>query len=89
MSSKTLLYKFHFRDEGAVPDDLVMSLSFSGNSEKLIAGFYYGKVRVWGLTNGTDEVIIEAHTRQVRGLAVLPDNETVVSSRSRGSPSGI
>ena len=44
--------EFHFR-EGAVPDRLVMSLSFSGNSEKLIAGFYFGKVRVWGLTNGT------------------------------------
>jgi WD40 repeat protein len=80
VSSKTVLSEFQFQDEGAVPDGLVMSLSFSGNSEKLMAGFYSGKVRVWGLTNGSAEVIIEKHTGQVRGLAVLPDNETVVSA---------
>ena len=78
--SKTLLREFHFRDKGALPNDCVMSLIFSAEGQKLMAGFYYGLVKVWDLQGRSSEVTFQGDGYQVRGLALLPDGRTVVST---------
>ncbi len=79
-ASKTLLREFHFRDKGALPNDCVMSLTFSAEGQKLMAGFYYGLVKVWDLQGRSSEVTFQGDGYQVRGLALLPDGRTVVST---------
>src|SRR5207244_4042402 len=78
--SKTLLREFHFRDKGALPNDCVMSLTFSAEGQKLMAGFYYGLGHVWRLSGRRGEVTFKGDGYQVRGLALLPDGRTVVST---------
>jgi WD40 repeat protein len=57
-----------------------MSLAFSGNGQKLMAGFYFGQVKVWDLSGRTSEVTLRGHDWQVQGLALLPDGRTLVSA---------
>jgi WD40 repeat protein len=52
-----------------------MSLAFSGDGKKLMAGFYFGQVKVWDLSGRTREVTLRGHDWQVQGLALLPDGQ--------------
>jgi WD40 repeat protein len=73
------LHSLSLRQEDSVqPFDTVMSLAFSAEGQKLMAGFYYGLVKVWDLS-GSSEVTFKGHDHQVRGLALLPDGRTLVS----------
>ncbi len=81
--SKTALSQFEFLKKGAPSGDAVMSLAFLENGQKLVAGFFYGKVRVWAFAPQTNEVTIQADARQIRGLGVLADGQTLVSVGSK------
>jgi WD40 repeat protein len=58
----------------------VFSLCFSGNGQKLIAGFGSGLVKAWDLARREPEATFRGHDFQVNGLAFLPDNRTVISA---------
>ncbi len=58
----------------------VMSLAFSGTGRHLLAGFFNGTVRVWNLAEKGPERILEGHEWQVRGLLMLPDERTLIST---------
>jgi WD40 repeat protein/serine/threonine protein kinase len=73
-------HSFSISDEdSAQPFDTVMSLAFSADGQKLMAGFFYGLVKVWDLSGRTAEVTLKGHDYQVRGLALLSDGRTLVS----------
>ena len=55
-----------------------MSLAFSRDGQKLMAGLYSGLVKVWDLAGRGPEVTLKGQ-EQVRGLALLPDGRTLVS----------
>jgi WD40 repeat protein len=57
-----------------------MSLAFSRDDKKLMAGFYFGLVKVWNLSGGTNEVTLRGHNRMVLGVVLLPDGRTLVST---------
>jgi len=81
VESKTKLQAYRLPDWiGGEPSDIVMSLAFFPDGQRLIAGFYSGMVKVWDLSGATAEVTLDAHDHQVRGLAVLPDGQTLVSA---------
>jgi WD40 repeat protein len=69
-------------DESSRPSDLVMALTFSPDSQKIIAGFYYGLIKVWDLS-GTNEMTLKGGDDQVHGLILLPDGRTLASVSSR------
>ena len=66
-------------EDSAQPFDIVMSLAFSADGQKLMAGFYYGLVKVWDLSGRSREMTLKGHDHQVRGLALLSDGRTLVS----------
>jgi WD40 repeat protein len=81
VASKRKLHRFPFReDPSAEQSDIVMSLAFSRDGRTLMAGFYYGLVKVWDLAGTIKEVTLKGHEEQVRGLALLPDGRTLVSA---------
>jgi WD40 repeat protein len=57
-----------------------MSLAFSSDGQKLMVGSDIGRVKVWDLAGRSQEVTLEGHMQQVRGLALLPDGRTLVSA---------
>ena len=57
-----------------------MSLVFSRDHQRLMAGFATGLVKVWELEGRRQEVTLDGHKEQVRGLALLPDGRTLVST---------
>jgi WD40 repeat protein/serine/threonine protein kinase len=57
-----------------------MSLVFSLDGQKLMAGFFYGLVKVWDFTRSAPELTLRGHDFQVNGLALMPDRKTVVSA---------
>ncbi len=57
-----------------------MSLAFSSSGRHLLAGFFDGAVRAWNLADGGREAVLRGHDFQVRGLALLPDERTLISS---------
>ena len=64
--------------ESSRPNDLVISVAFSQNGQKVMAGFYYGLVKLWDLS-GPMELALQAGNDQVHGLALLSDMHTLVS----------
>jgi serine/threonine protein kinase/WD40 repeat protein len=72
-----LIRQLHFRDEGTAPGDNVMCLSFSTDGQKLMAGFYYGPVRVWDLTQQNRDLIFDGGDHQIRGVTISPDGQTI------------
>ena len=65
-------------DESSHPNGLVMSLAFSQNGQIVMAGFYYGLVKVWDLS-GPFQLALQEGNDQVKGLALLSDMRTLVS----------
>jgi WD40 repeat protein len=82
VATGTDLHRFHYNDK---PANIAMSLAFSRDGQKLMAGFYSGLIKVWDLKGHRPEVPLKGHTAQVRGLALLPDGRTLVSDSSDGS----
>ena len=58
----------------------VMSLAFANDGQRLMAGFDNGLVKLWDLSGNKGELTFERHNRQVRGLALFPDAQTLVSA---------
>ncbi len=58
----------------------VMSLAFSFNGRHVMAGYFDGSVRVHPLAEGGREIVLRGHDSQVRGLALLPDDRTLISA---------
>ena len=80
VASQRTLRSLRIRDENSTaPCGPVMSLAFSRDAKKLMAGFYYGLVKVWDLSGRTNEVTLRGHNGQVQGLVLLPDGRTLVS----------
>lgn len=77
VASKTIRHRFSFKWDF---ESIVMSLAFSPNGQKLMAGFDFGPVKVWDLAGRIPEVTLKGHEEQVRGLALLPDGRTLVSA---------
>ena len=75
VANKTKLHSFPFDK-----DIYVMSLVFSRDGQRLVAGFDTGLVKVWDLAGPLSEVTLKGHEEQVRGLALLPDGQTLVSA---------
>jgi WD40 repeat protein len=76
VASKKSLHRFRFNGEET---DIVMSLAFSRDGQKLMAGFFSGVVKVWDLSGHSPEVTLKGHQEQVHSLALLPDGRTLVS----------
>ena len=57
-----------------------MCLAFSRDGQTLMAGLAYGLVKVWDLAGRRQEATLTGHEEQVRGLALLPDGRTLVST---------
>jgi WD40 repeat protein len=57
-----------------------MSLAFSPDGQKLMAGFFTGMIKVWNLSGSVPELALNGHDFQVVGLAVSPDGRTMVSA---------
>jgi WD40 repeat protein/predicted Ser/Thr protein kinase len=76
VANKTNLHRFPYSEKPTTP----MSLVFSRDGQKLMAGFYSGLVKVWDLGTHIPEVTLKGHTEQVRGLALLPDGRTLFSA---------
>jgi WD40 repeat protein len=83
MEGKTLLRQLYLRNEGTRPGDIVMSLSFSGDGQKLLAGFYHGLVRVWDLTKQNYDLIFDGGAHQIRGVTLSPDGQTIYAAGAR------
>jgi WD40 repeat protein len=81
-ASGTDLHRFHYNVKS---ENIAMSLAFSRDGQKLIAGFWSGLVKVWDLTGHEPEIPLKGHTEQVRALALLPDGRTLVSGSVDGS----
>jgi WD40 repeat protein/serine/threonine protein kinase len=75
VANKTKLHSFPFDK-----DIDVKSLVFSRDGQRLVAGFDTGLVKVWELAGHRQEVTLDGHKEQVRGLALLPDGRTLVSA---------
>ncbi|MHB8519482.1 MAG: protein kinase domain-containing protein [Limisphaerales bacterium] len=63
-----------------IADEVVFSLTFSPDGQKLMAGLGSGIVKAWDMAKRTPESTLRGHDRQVNGLAVLPDGRTLVST---------
>jgi WD40 repeat protein len=79
-ATKRFIRQLHFRDEATGLDDVVMSLSFAGDGQKILAGFYYGAVRVWDLTKQNRELIFNGGDHQIRGVTISPDGQTIYAA---------
>jgi len=60
--------------------EFVFCLLFSRDARKIVAGCASGVVKIWDLADQSNEITLTGHTRQVRGLALLPDGRTLVSA---------
>ena len=69
-----------FRSLGSQNHSSCMSLAFSRSGRHLMAGFFDGAIRVWDLADGGHEIVLLGHDFQVRGLALLHDERTLISS---------
>jgi WD40 repeat protein len=78
----TDLHRFHYNVKS---ENIAMSLAFSRDGQKLMAGFWSGLIKVWDLTGHRPEVPLPGHTEQVRALALLRDGQTLVSGSSDGT----
>src|SRR5262249_34714794 len=76
--SNTPPVQLHFRG-------CVMSLAFSQDGQKLLAGSFYGRVGVWDFSSRDTQLVVQAGTRQIRGLGILADGQTLVSAGSEVS----
>jgi WD40 repeat protein len=59
-----------------------MSLAFSQNGQIVMAGFYYGLVKVWDLSGPFQLAPLKGGNDMVHGLALLSDMRTLVSVSS-------
>lgn len=57
----------------------LLSLSFSPNALKLMAGYWNGAVKVWDFDRLSPERALPGHGYQVNSMALLPDEKTLVS----------
>ena len=73
VSSRTRLHNFPLRGEYA------KSLAFSGDGQKLMAGCASGVVKVWDFGGQAKDVTLRGHNKEVYGLAVLPDGQTLIA----------
>ena len=64
--------------ESSRPDDIVTSLSFSQDGQRVMAGFDDGLVKLWDLS-GPFQLALKGGNDLVRGLALLSDRRTLVS----------
>jgi WD40 repeat protein/serine/threonine protein kinase len=80
LEGKTVLRQLHFQNKTAAPNDPVMSLSFSADGQKLLAGFYYGFVRVWDLTRQNRDLVFDGGDHQIRGVTISPDGQTIYAA---------
>jgi WD40 repeat protein/serine/threonine protein kinase len=67
-----------FSTEGEFP----VSLSFSGDSKALLAGFWKGSIRLWPLDEPGGVVTIHGQSWWVNGLALLPDGQTLLAAET-------
>jgi WD40 repeat protein/serine/threonine protein kinase len=73
VSGKTKLHTFPLR----AGDPL--SLAFSRDGRKLAVGYSSGVVKIWDLARRTNEITLRVHNPAVRGLALLPDERTLIA----------
>ena len=62
------------------PQTTMSSLVFSPDSERLLAGFFDGKVKAWRLDKPDQEMVLKGLDHQVNGLVMLSDARTVVGT---------
>ncbi len=65
-----------FSAEGEFP----VSLSFSADAKSLMAGFSKGPVKLWPLGGPGEAATFLGHSGWVRGIALLPDGQMLISA---------
>ena len=63
-----------------IADNIVFSLAFSSDGQKLMAGLGSGMVKTWDMAKRTPESTLRGHDFQANGVALLPDGRTLVST---------
>jgi WD40 repeat protein len=53
---------------------------FSADGRRLIAGTWRGEIKIWQLDGPTNPITIPKTSRNVDGLALLPDGQTLISA---------
>jgi len=65
-----------FSPDGEFP----VSLAFSTDAKALMAGFWRGPVKLWPLDRPGEVTTLLGHSTGVRGLALLPGGQTLISA---------
>jgi small GTP-binding protein len=67
-----------------LPSSMPTSVAISSNGLMVAAGFYNGALSLWNLSDGRNILSVEVNNRAVKGVAFLPDGQTVISASEDG-----
>jgi WD40 repeat protein len=64
----------------SIVGEFPLSLIFSADAKALVAGFARGPVKLWQLDGQGEAAGFLGHSGAVRGMALLPDGQTLISA---------